>query len=91
MPLTPKEKVLVDRILTEEIRWRVQRWFFLFVVLAIPVVGYLLRGFLGESFAAAIYAVGIAGLIQVISRWRGSAANQLLIELANRVDEAKEG
>ena len=27
MALSPQEKVLVDRILNEEIRWRVHRWF----------------------------------------------------------------
>lgn len=42
MPLSPQEKALVDRILNEEIQWRVQRWFALLAVLAMSVLGYFL-------------------------------------------------
>ena len=90
MPLTPKEKALVDRILNEEIQWRVQRWLALLMVLAIPVLGYFSAGLLGEKFAFACYVIAPVALIQVVSRWRGSAANQLVMELAKRVDETKE-
>ena len=90
MPLTPKEKALMDRILTEEIHRRVQRWFALLMVLAIPVLGYLFSGLLGEMFAVACYVMSPWLLIDVVSRWRGSATSELVMELAKRFDESKD-
>ena len=78
MPLTAKEKALVDRILNEEIQWRVQR------------LGYALSGLLGEMFAFACYVITPWLFIDVVRGWRGNATNALVMELAKRFDESKD-
>ena len=90
MPLTAKEKALVDRILNEEIQWRVQRWIALLMVFAIPVLGYALSGLLGEMFAFACYVITPWLFIDVVRGWRGNATNALVMELAKRFDESKD-
>jgi hypothetical protein len=90
MALSPQEKALVDRILNEEIQWRVQRWFALLAVLTMPVLGYFLTDVAGYNLASSLYVLTPVALIHVVSRWKGNATNQLILTLAKRVDETKD-
>ena len=90
MPLSSEEKALVDRILNEEIQWRVRRWFGLVAVLALPVLGYFLTGVVDSSLASSLYVVALLALIHLVRKWRGSAVNQLILTWAKRVDETKD-
>ncbi len=54
-----------------------------------PVLGYFLTDVVGYSIARVLYVLTPVALIQLVSRWRGSATNQLILTLAKRVEEAK--
>ena len=55
-----------------------------------PIGGYFLRAVLGDSPTNSLYVLTPVALVYVINSWRGNAANQLLLSLAERMDETKD-
>jgi hypothetical protein len=86
MRLSPQERVLLGRVETEVIRWRVQRWFMLVLGVAVFTVGC----FVSEPHAELLLVAGFATAAYVIGRWRGNATSQLILSLAERLDDDKD-
>ena len=83
MKLSPQERALLDKVQTEVIRWRVQRWFLLPMAVAMLTLGF----FVEEPHRELLLVAGFASVLYIIGQRRGSATSQLLLSLAERLED----